>query len=160
MSRNLTRLHQENPSIYRLSAKKVYNKFSSPAAFSAAACFSILLKEEGLQPKMYKAKLIHCSDLVPNLVVEIEIFNFCLFVYLFVCTSHFPNFARGKWSNHDSKNFSEIRTVTWSVIWLWKMKFSIFVCLFVPHVLPILQNENGSIMIPKTVLKSGLLRGK
>ena len=51
-----------------------------------------------------------------NLVVEIEIFNFCLFVCLFTC-------------------------------------------LFVPHVLPILQEENGPIMIPKTVLKSGLWHG-
>ena len=65
--------------------------------------------------------------MVGNLVVEIEIFNFCLFV----CTSRFANFARGKWSNHDSENCSEIRTVTWLVIWLWKLKFSIFVCLFV-----------------------------
>ena len=31
-----------------------------------------------------------------------------------------------------------------------------FCCLFVPHVLPILQEENGPIMIPKTVLKSEL----
>ena len=54
-----------------------------------------------------------------------------LFVYLFVCISRFVNFARGKWSNHDSKNCSEIRTVTWLVIWLWKLKISIFVCLFV-----------------------------
>ena len=41
-------------------------------------------------------------------------------------------------------------------IWLWKLKISIFVCLFIslfkPHVLPILQKENGPIMIPKTVL--------
>ena len=87
-----------------MSQKKVYNKISSPAALSAAPCVSIMLKEEGLQHKMYKTKLFHFSDLVPNLVVEIEIFNFCLFV---------------------------------------------------PHVLPILQKENGSIMIPKTVLKSG-----
>ena len=29
-------------------------------------------------------------------------------------------------------------------------------CLFVPHVLQILQEVNGPIMIPKTVLKSGL----
>ena len=31
---------------------------------------------------MYKTKLVHCSDLIPNLVVEIEIFNFfvCLLV--------------------------------------------------------------------------------
>ena len=36
----------------------------------------------------------------------------CLFVYLFVCTSRFANFARGKWSNHNSKNCSEIRAVT------------------------------------------------
>ena len=33
---------------------------------------------------MYKTKLIHCCDVVPNLVVEIEIFNFCLFVCLLV----------------------------------------------------------------------------
>ena len=36
----------------------------------------------------------------------------------------------------------------------------LFICLFsvlfVPHVLPISQKENGPIMIPKTVLKSGL----
>ena len=74
---------------------------------------------------MYKAKLIHCSDLVPNLVVEIEIFNFCLFVYLFVCTSHFADFAKGNGFNHDSKNCSDIRVVTWSVIWLWKLQFTI-----------------------------------
>ena len=49
----------------------------------------------------------------------------CLFVYLFVCTSRFANFAKGKWSNYDSKNCSEIRAVTWSVIWLWKLLFTI-----------------------------------
>ena len=54
---------------------------------------------------MYKTKLVHCCDVVPKLVVEIEIFV-CLFVYLFV--------------------------------------------------LLISQMENGPIMIPKTVLKSGL----
>ena len=62
---------------------------------------------------MFKAKLVHCYDVFPNLVVDIEIFNFCLFVfYLFVCTSHFANFAKGKWSNHDFKNCSEIGAVT------------------------------------------------
>ena len=49
----------------------------------------------------------------------------CLFVYLFDCTSRFANFARGKWPNHDSKNYIEIRTVKWSVIWLWKLQFTI-----------------------------------
>ena len=43
---------------------------------------------------------------------------------------------------------------------LFAMAISLFVCLFtclfVPHVLPILQEENGPIIIPKTVLKSGL----
>ena len=58
---------------------------------------------------MYNTQLVHCCDVVPELVVEIEIFNFCLFT-----------------------------------------------CLFVPHVLPISQEENGPIIIPKTVLKSGL----
>jgi hypothetical protein len=51
---------------------------------------------------------------VINLVVEIEISRLfvCLFVYLFVCTSRFANFAKGKWSNHNSKTCSEIRAVT------------------------------------------------
>ena len=34
---------------------------------------------------MYKTKLVHRYDVVPNLVVEIEIFNFCFFVCLHVC---------------------------------------------------------------------------
>ena len=55
------------------------------------------------------------------------LFLVCLFVYFFVCTSYFANFAKGKWSNHDSKNCSEIRTVTWSVIWLWKLQFTILI---------------------------------
>jgi len=108
---------------------------------------------------MYKTKLVHCCDVVPNLFsfanfargkwsnhdskkcseirtvtclviwlwkLKISIFV-CLFVYLFVCTSRFANFANGKWSNHDSKNCSEIRTVTWSVIWLWKLQFTILI---------------------------------
>ena len=47
---------------------------------------------------MYKTKLVHCCDVVPKMVVKIEIFNFCLFVCLLV---RFANFAKGKWSNHD-----------------------------------------------------------
>ena len=85
---------------------------------------SSFTKEEGLHHKMYKTKLDHCSGVVPNLIVEIETFNF---VCLFVCTSHFANFAKGKWSNHDSKSCSEIRTVTWSVIWLCKLQFTILI---------------------------------
>ena len=50
---------------------------------------------------MHKTKLVDWCDVVPNLVVGIEIFNFCLYL------------TREKWSNHDSKNCSEIRTVTW-----------------------------------------------
>ena len=42
---------------------------------------------------MYNTKLVHCCDVVPKLVVEIEIFNFCLFTCFF-----FANFANGKWS--------------------------------------------------------------
>ena len=43
--------------------------------------------------------------------------------------------------------------------WNFKLLFvCLFTCLFVPHVLPISQKENGPIMIPKTVLKSGLWR--
>ena len=55
-------------------------------------------------------------------------FYFCVFVCLLVCcTSRFANFAKGKWSNHDSKNCSEIKTVTWSIIWLWKLQFTILI---------------------------------
>ena len=51
---------------------------------------------------MYKTKLVHRCDVL--LVVEIEIFNFCLFVCLLVYfASRFANFAKGKWSNHDTK---------------------------------------------------------
>ena len=42
-------------------------------------------KFQGLHHKMYKIKLFHCCDVVPNPVVEIEIFNFGLFVCLLVC---------------------------------------------------------------------------
>ena len=49
----------------------------------------------------------------------------------------------------------------------WKVVFSLFLILYrafsqvrKPHVLPISQEENGPIMIPKTVLKSGLWRGR
>ena len=34
---------------------------------------------------MFKTKLVHLCYVVPNLVVHIEIFNFCLFVCLLVC---------------------------------------------------------------------------
>ena len=93
-------------------------------AFSHFMYLRSFTKEEGLHHKMYKTKLDHCSGVVPNLIVEIETFNF---VCLFVCTSHFANFAKGKWSNHDSKSCSEIRTVTWSVIWLCKLQFTILI---------------------------------
>ena len=73
---------------------------------------------------MHKTKPIHWYDVVRNLVVDFELLYVCLFVYMFVCTSRFANFARGKWSNHDSKNCSEIMTVTWTVIWLWKLQFT------------------------------------
>ena len=46
---------------------------------------SSFAKEEGVHHKMYKTKLVHCCDVVPNMVVEIETFNFCLFVWLLVC---------------------------------------------------------------------------
>ena len=58
---------------------------------------------------MHTTKFVHCYDVVPNMVVDFQILNFCLFT-----------------------------------------------CLFVPHVLLIL--ENVPIFIPKTVLKSGLGR--
>ena len=42
-------------------------------------------------------------------------------------TSRFANFARGKWSNHNSKNCSEIRAVTPFWIWLWNFQFETFI---------------------------------
>ena len=42
-------------------------------------------KRGGTSPQNVKTKLVHCCDVVPNLVVEIVIFNFCLFVCLFTC---------------------------------------------------------------------------
>ena len=44
---------------------------------------------------MHKTKLVDWCDVVTKLVVDIEIFNFCLFVYLFVGTSRYANFTRG-----------------------------------------------------------------
>ena len=35
---------------------------------------------------MYKTKLVYCSDLVPNLVVEIAIYNFDVFHYALMLT--------------------------------------------------------------------------
>ena len=70
---------------------------------------SSFAKEEGLHYNMHTTKFVPCCDLVPNMVVDFKILNFCLFT-----------------------------------------------CLFVSHVLPISQEENGPIIIPKTVLKSGL----
>ena len=102
-----------------------------------------------------KTSLVHCCDIVTNLVAEIGKWSnhdfkncsekrtvtrsviwlwklkfsifVCLFVYLFVCTSRFANFARGKWSNHNSKNCSEIRAVTPFWIWLWNFQFETFI---------------------------------
>ena len=66
---------------------------------------------------MHKTKLIHWCDVVQNLVVDFEL----LFVCLIVCASRFANFVRGKWSNHDSKNCSEIRAVALLEICFWKL---------------------------------------
>ena len=44
---------------------------------------------------MYKTKLVHFCYVVPNMVVDID---------LFIGTSRFANFAKGKWLNFDSKN--------------------------------------------------------
>ena len=42
-------------------------------------------KRKDFTTKCIKQKLVHCCDVGPNLVVEIENFNFCLFVCLLVC---------------------------------------------------------------------------
>ena len=45
---------------------------------------------------MYNTLLVYCCDVVRNLLVEVENFNFFigLFVYLFVCTSRLAKFAK------------------------------------------------------------------
>ena len=93
---------------------------------------SSFAKEEGVHHKMYKTKLVHCCDVVPNLVVYVKNFNFCLFVCLYLT---FCQFRKRIWSNHISKNCSEIKTVTWSVIWLWKLQFTILI-FFTPLQVP------------------------
>ena len=58
----------------------------SPSAVSKRFFFLIFCtstsfqKEEGLHHKMHKTKLVW-YDVVPNLVVDIEIFNFCLIFF-------------------------------------------------------------------------------
>ena len=80
------------------------------------------------------------------------IFSFCLIASLFVFTSRFANFVQGKWSNHDSKNCSEIRTVMWSVIWLWKSQFTILIFFTPLYCTSWLQNISKS-WIPHTTSK-------
>ena len=46
------------------------------------------------------------------LVIWLWKLKFSIFVCLFVCTSRFANFAKGKWSNNDFKNCFEIKAVT------------------------------------------------
>ena len=60
---------------------------------------------------------------IENFNIHNQIWNHVTAMKRF-CIIHF---AKGKWSNHDSKNCSEIRTVTWSVIWFWKLKFTILI---------------------------------
>ena len=67
---------------------------------------------------LFKARTVQLPTL--NLI-----YSMC--VYLFVCTSRFANFAKGKWSNHNSKNCSEIRAVTPFWIWLWNFQFETFI---------------------------------
>ena len=51
------------------------------------------------------------------LQIRLYILKFSIFVclLLFVCTSRFA-LTKGKWSDHDSKNCSEIKTVTTDVV--------------------------------------------
>ena len=86
--------------------------------------FCQFCKRKMVQSSFQKLFFNQDCVVVINLVVEIEISRIfvCLFVYLFVCTSRFANFAKGKWYNHYSKNCSEIRTVTPFWIWLWNFQ--------------------------------------
>ena len=53
------------------------------------------------------------------------ILNFCFCV--FTSRFGFADFAYDAFSNHDSVNCSEVRSVKWSVIRLWKLWFAILV---------------------------------
>ena len=40
-----------------------------------------IFPQSGLHQKMYKTEFVHYFDVIPNLVVDIEIFNFCLIFF-------------------------------------------------------------------------------
>ena len=74
-------------------------------------------------------------------------------------------FQWGKWGCAPNPTSRGRYSVTSFQIWLCVLKIRflfgcLFTCLFVPHILPISQKENGPIIIPKTVLKSGPWRGQ
>ena len=79
---------------------------------------------------MYKTKHGNWCDDVPNLVGDIKIVCFSLFVCLFTSlfAPHVLLSRKRKMVQSWFQNCSEIRTVTWKVIWLWKLQFTI--CLF------------------------------
>ena len=90
---------------------------------------------------MYKTMFVHCCDLVPNLVVVIENFKFCLFVCLLVCLYlTFCQFCKRKMVQ------SWFQKLFWNqdcgMVWLWKLQFTIsifFTALFCPcivHLVP------------------------
>ena len=84
---------------------------------------------KGEKPLSNGLKWADCLQLyrVTDLMSK-QVSDFCLFV----CTSRFANFAKWKWSNHNSKSCSEIRAVTPFWIWLWNFQFETFnFCLFV-----------------------------
>ena len=60
-----------------LTMSIVYNQCNQSASWLSA------LHLASLHHKMFKTKLVHCCDVVQNMVVEIENFNFCLFVCLY-----------------------------------------------------------------------------
>ena len=110
------------------------------------------------------------DNMVSNLLtfsqwkVVFSIISFYIGLFRILCTWENSSFAKEEGLHHKM-----YKTKTCSLLWCrsksgcgnWKFQF-LFVCLFtflfVPHVLPISQKENGPIMISKTVLKSGLWR--
>ena len=64
----------------------------------------------------------------------------------------FASFAKEDWLRHNMHK-KEL-DVTWFQIWSWVLKFTIFLCLSITHVLPLLsQKENGPFMVSKLFWK-------
>ena len=124
VSRLLTTLTRQRPE-FRTGLRFSFRASKGPVLRVRKSHFQWF---SSLQKSFAKEEGIHQKCIRQNLFTAVTWFQIWLwFIYLFVCTSRFANFARGKWSNYDYKNCSEIRGVRWSVIRLWKLQFSILI---------------------------------